>query len=162
MWKVFLLLVAVAAVASASGPKGGAREPKLFFVSSSTSTSISTTTSLLSTQFTCFAVSSTALVLCTGRKKRAASLVEDQALSLDLEEPIKVSRVQRDLDTDHVHSSIEDNVSSNRQAKFAWYYMTTTITSTSTSTSTSTTFTGTLSISLLTCTPSSFVACGKK
>ena len=48
----------------------------------------------------------------------------------------------RDLDTDHVHSSIEDNVSSNRQAKFAWYYMTTTITSTSTSTSTSTTFTG--------------------
>lgn len=38
-------------------------------------------------------LTSTAYVLCPGRKKRA--LVEDQALSLDLEEPIKVSRVQR-------------------------------------------------------------------
>ena len=48
-----------------------------------------------------------------------------------------------------------------REARFLWYYMTTTVTSLSTSTSTSTTYTATISISLQTCTPpGAFVACG--
>ena len=160
MWKLVLLLAALAAV-NASDLKAQARNPKLFFVTSSTSTSISTTTSTLGTQFTCFMLSSTTYTLCTtGRKKRA--VIDDTASSnLALEPPVKVSRVQRDVDTASIESGKDLDTKNNRKAKFAWYYMTTTVTRTSTFTSTSTTFTATLSISLQGCTPATFNACGK-
>merc|ERR1711994_664374 len=110
--------------------------PKLFFVTSSTSTSVSTTTSMLRTSFTCYMISMTAIAnVCPQggkRRKRALSLIDESA----------------------------EQIVAKRQAKFAWYYMTTTVTSISTSTSTSTTFTATLSVSLLNCTPSEFNACG--
>lgn len=142
-----------------------ARQPKLFFVTSSTSTSISTTTSLLSSTLTCYLVSSTAYTACTGRKKRASSLLEQPVVDAVEAADIKISRVDRSVDSPMVESGVEDvkaEVAGNREAKFAWYYMTTTVTSTSTFTSTSTTFTSTVSVLLQSCTPSSFVACGGK
>jgi len=58
--------------------------------------------------------------------------------------------------------SSDEAAESARQARFAWYYMTTTLTSVSTSTSTSTTTVSTISVSAMKCTPSVFTACGKK
>jgi hypothetical protein len=164
MWKLtFLLIAAIATINASELETGGHRDPKLFFVSSSTSTSISTTTSLLSTTLSCYMLSSTTYMACPGRKKRATnSWIDDNALTdIALETPIKISRAERDVDATNIQSAKTPTTENQRAAKFAWYYMTTTVTSLSTSTSTSTTFTATVSISLVNCTPSgAFVACG--
>jgi len=162
---VCLLLAVQLAITLALEEEKPARQPKLFFVSSSTSTSISTTTSLLSSTLTCYLVSSTAYSACTGRKKRASSLIENAAPIADANN-IKISRVDRSIAEPavNVESGAQESLAAapgaNREAKFAWYYMTTTVTSTSTFTSTSTTFTSTLSVLLQSCTPASFIACG--
>merc|ERR1712002_379113 len=138
------------------------RDPKLLFVSSSTSTTMATATSTASGTFTCYILSKTDFKACTGRrKKRAISLIEDGGLPVDLETPeITISKVQRSLPSAEIDSGNVDPIEANREAKFAWYYMTTTITSSSTSTSISTSYTTTMSISLNLCTPTSFVGCG--
>merc|ERR1711953_1250257 len=137
------------------------RKPKLFFVTSSTSTSVSTTTSLVSTTFTCFLFSKTDYTSCTGRRKKRAIINEESNLIDANTNKIKVSRVERNIKdpVDHVESG-RDEESDDRSGRFAWYYMTTTVTSTSTSTSTSTTFTSTMSILIQSCTPADFTACG--
>jgi len=160
-----LLMTAVMLLASAITAEKAARQPKLFFVTSSTSTSVSTTTSMLRTSFTCYMISKTAIdkVCPQGgkRRKRALSLIDESAEQIVAKRPeISVSRVSRKLEDPAVESGLSPLEESKRQAKFAWYYMTTTVTSISTSTSTSTTFTATLSVSLLNCTPSEFSACG--
>jgi len=164
MRKSACLLLALAALAAADNKKG-ARQPKLFFVTSSTSTSISTTTSTIGATFTCYIFSATDYTACTGRrKKRAVSLIDEQSSELEVGVPdISVSRVERSLDdqlSNGLQAGVESSPSNDREAKFAWYYMTTTVTSVSTSTSTSTSFTATASILLQSCTPTSFNACG--
>ena len=162
MWKItFLLIAAIATINASELETVNHRDPKLFFVSSSTSTSITTTTSLLSTSFTCYFLTSVNYLTCPGRKKRASWINDNALTDIALETPIKISRAERDVDATNIQSAKTPTSDNQREAKFAWYYMTTTVTSLSTSTSTSTTYTATISISLQTCTPpGAFVACG--
>jgi len=138
------------------------REPKLFFVSRTTSTSVSVTTTMSSARATCLMQTAGKITAaCTTRKKRSV-MVDDDLIKLDEQRPaIKdISRVSRNIDEtveESVHSSMEG---AKREPKFAWYYMTTTVTSTSTSTSVSTTYTGTLTLSIQKCTPTTYLACG--
>merc|ERR1712131_328618 len=154
MFKV-ACVCAIVLAASVAAEERGSRQPKLFFVTSSTSTTITTSTSLLSDTLTCFMFSSTTYMGCTGRKKRAVSLVEDKAEDIVMNPAIRVSRVSREAEeaAPAVESSALEEKQGEREARFAWYYMTTTVTSTST---------GTVSILLQSCTPSQFVACGGK
>jgi len=133
------------------------REPKFFFVSSSTSTSVTTTTSNLAASLTCLILTKTAYAAACPQGKRRKRYLNINDDSLDMTAvDIKASRVERSL------PQVEDSgvAGANRDAKFAWYYMTTTLTSVSTSTSTSTTFSVTVSVTALNCTPSEFIACG--
>merc|ERR1712002_1383094 len=100
------------------------RDPKLLFVSSSTSTTMATATSTASGTFTCYILSKTDFKACTGRrKKRAISLIEDGGLPVDLETPeITISKVQRSLPSAEIDSGNVDPIEANREAKFAWYY----------------------------------------
>jgi len=135
------------------------REPKFFFVTTSTSTSVTTTTSNLSGSQTCLILTKAAYMPCPQRRRKSLSLDHRDSSSFD----IVATRVDRGFDEglpqiEGSNQMVEKG--SNRAARFAWYYMTTTITSVSTSTSTSTTFGVTVSVSALNCTPSQFVACG--
>jgi len=98
---------------------------------------------------------------CTGKKKRSIQ-IEDAGLPVDgLETPeITISKVQRSLPSLEIDSGNVDTMDTNREAKFVWYYMTTTVTSSSTSTSVTTSYTTTMTISLSDCSPISFVGCG--
>merc|ERR1712142_1159316 len=129
--RVLVFAVLIAGIAASQD-----RDGKLFLVTSTTSTSISTTTSILSTTWACFAVSgSTITAACKKRKKRMVlvdPIVEDD------KEPIEISRVARGIDESIPSSRLESGLKSSegqREAKFFWYYMTTTSTSTSTSSS---------------------------
>merc|ERR1719228_551574 len=154
---VFLISLMLLAVAMANK---AARQPKLFFVTSSTSTSISTTTSMLQTSFTCYMISKTDFgSVCPGRRKKRGLVIDDAVT--DFYPSITASRVARSIDEiDDITSSKSQLEAGRREAKFNWYYMTTTVLSISTSTSTSTSFTATISVSLLNCTPTDFTACG--
>jgi len=115
---------------------------------------------MVSATITCLQLSSTTYKgACTGRKKRA-KLIDDEGLNLDLN--IAGSKIARQQVVPELEDSSNDAAESARQARFAWYYMTTTLTSVSTSTSTSTTTVSTISVSAMKCTPSVFTACGKK
>jgi len=142
-----------------------AREPKFFFVSSSTSTSMTTTVSNLGASFTCLILSSTAYVACKRRRRNLAIIDTDVANEISTSN-IEATRVGRAIEAAPAVPVVEGSSvaekGSDRAARFAWYYMTTTITSVSTSTSTSTTFTSTVSVSALICTPAQFQACGAK
>ncbi|XP_023330543.1 uncharacterized protein LOC111702953 isoform X1 [Eurytemora carolleeae] len=133
------------------------REGKLFLVTSTTSTTVSTTTSILQTQATCFAL--TAITKACRRKRM---MMTNDPIS-KAEDTIEISRVKRKVEDSIDVDSVEGSQmkAGNRNAKFFWYYMTTTTTSTSTSTSTSLSYTATYSISLSGCTPAAtFTACG--
>ena len=141
-----LCLLATCAVAD--------RDPKFLFVSSETSTVVSTTTTLASAKLTCLALSSGAAITtaCAGRRKR--SLIDESAL--ELVPAISASKTSGAL-PDLVDTKAAEP---KREGRFAWYYMTTTVTSTSVATATSTTYTSTVSISAMSCTPSQdFLAC---
>ena len=112
-----------------------ARKPKLFYVSTSA------TTSTLSTNSICYISSKTALVSCVGRKRR--SLNFDQALMSSLSQITSASE-----------SSPSGNVEGGRDGRFLLYWITTT------SISTSTSYTTTLSISSVECTVSGSTLCG--
>merc|ERR1719189_1655666 len=131
-----------------------ARDPKFIFVYSTTSTSVSTTTSMISATITCLQLSSTTYSACTGRKKRA-KLIDDEGLNSDLS--FIGSKIARNAVVPELEDSNNKAAQSGREARFAWYYMTTTLTSVSTSTTT----VSTLSVSVIACTPTTFLGCGK-
>lgn len=134
------------------------REPKFLFVTSETSMKVATTTSMLSSTATCYLVSKTTYKTCTGRRKKRAVIDDSLDTQHDLSK-LSVTKVNRKIAD--ISSGKADEDKSERKAKFAWHYMTTTMTSTSYSTSTSTTFTTTMSILLQSCTPSNaFTLCG--
>merc|ERR1712137_852929 len=113
---------------------GAAREPKLFFVSSSSTTSTVTTFS------NCYSTLTSVTATC-GRKRRA---ITEQ---IDVDVDVAPSMVSPDLD-----SGMEDPESSNaRQGKFLLYWLTT-------STSTTTTYSATTTL-YLSCVPSGIDAC---
>jgi len=148
---IFVVLMAFAMVE--------ARDPKFIFVSSTTSTSVSTTTSMISATITCLELSKTAYkAACSGRKRRA-SIIDDEGFNVDLD--IAGSKIARDPIVPEVEDSNNKAAQSGREARFAWYYMTTTLTAVSTSTATSTTTVSTISVSALACTPTTYIGCGK-
>merc|ERR1712210_72586 len=108
-----------------------ARKPKLFFVSTSA------TTSTLQTAFVCYVTSAAPTSVC-GRKKR-------RAISFDGMEP-EGAAVQLD--------EASSKVSGRRKGRFLLYWITTT------SISTSTSFTITYSVSSALCTPAGGTQCG--
>ena len=104
------------------------RKPKLFFVSTSA------TTSTLQTASICY-VSSATIATCTGRKRRTISL--DGDLPEGAVQPSTLKR--RDVKVDSEQEELSLN--KNREGRFLLYWITTT------SVSTSTSFTTTVSIS---------------
>merc|ERR1711934_21218 len=106
-----------------------ARKPKLFFVSTSA------TTSTLQTASICY-VTSLTVTTCTGRKRRTISLDGMEA---------EGESVQQD--------EASSKVNGNREGRFLLYWITTT------SISTSTSFTITYSVSSALCTPAGGNAC---
>merc|ERR1712242_198862 len=115
--------------------RGAARDPKLFFVSSSS------TTSTISTSTLCYSTINSAATTCPGRKKKRAIME-----AIDHDTPVEADKVSS------LESGMEEVESANqRQGKFLLYWLTTT------STSTTTTFTATL---ILSCVPTGFSECG--
>ena len=116
-----------------------ARKPKLFFVSTSA------TTSTLQTASVCY-VSSSTLATCTGRKRRTISLD-----GMEPEGAVQPSTFKGEVEGESVASS---KVGESREGRFLLYWITTT------SISTSTSFTTTFSVFSVSCTPSGASACG--
>merc|ERR1712115_54020 len=121
---------------------GRSREPKLFFVSSSS------TTSSLSTSTVCFKATATGAVTCGKRKKR--SMVVNGISEADGEIQPQRSFDAEDNSDPKVESGAEDPTTSDRDGRFLLYWLTTT------STSTTTIYTGTSTIASLDCTPSGY------
>merc|ERR1739842_196411 len=122
------------------------RQPKLFFVSSSS------TTSSVSTGTICYVSTSAGVQTCGKRRKRSviANGVSGEA------EQIQPSSLDQ-ADSDHkLESGAEDPTFSDRDARFLLYWLTTT------STSTTNIYTGTSSLGTLDCTPNGYTlsACG--
>ena len=115
------------------------RKPKLFFVSTSA------TTSTLQTLSICY-VSSATPAACTGRKRRSISLEPAESKSLDgmeSEGAVQPSTINREVDGGQ-----------DREGRFLLYWITTT------SISTSTSFTTTYTVSSVSCTPAGGNLCG--
>jgi len=113
---------------------------------------------MVSATITCLHLSKTAYkAACPGRKKRA-KIIDDEGLNLEFS---SASKIERNAVVPELEDSSNKVAQSDRQARFAWYYMTTTLTSVSTSTSTSTTTVSTISVTVLLCTPSTYTGCGK-
>merc|ERR1712173_542934 len=132
------LLVVFFLAAAASAKKQVERHPKLFFVSTSS------TTSTLKTASVCYATTATFAGACTGRKRRAinfdgASADESELKLSQLKEDVQSSREGRKMD---------------REGRFLLYWITTP------SISTSTSFTTTFSVTKVSCTPAGASLCG--
>ena len=130
------------------------RKPKLFFVSTSA------TTSTLSTLSLCYVSTAALLSACSGRKKRSISLDgldgrKRRSISLDGMESdgaVLPSPIKREVDGE----PLQDEASSiaNRDGRFLLYWITTT------SISTSTSFTTTYTIASVVCSPAGGNVCG--
>ena len=116
------------------------RKPKLFFVSTSA------TTSTLQTASICY-VSSATIATCTGRKRRTISLD-----GVEPEGAVQPSMFKRELDS--VQEETNSKVNERREGRFLLYWITTT------SISTSTSFTTTFTVSSALCTPAGASICG--
>ena len=116
------------------------RKPKLFFVSTSA------TTSTLQTASICY-VSSATIATCTGRKRRTISLDGDQPEGAVQPSTLK----RRDVKVDSEQEELSLN--KNREGRFLLYWITTT------SISTSTSFTTTFTVSSALCTPAGASIC---
>ena len=103
------------------------RKPKLFFVSTSA------TTTTLQTGSICY-VSTAAYATCSGRKRRAITAFSEMETEVQPKQ-------------DEVDSSLQEAESGGRDGRFLLYWITTT------SISTSTSYTLTYSVSAVTCTP---------
>merc|ERR1719221_1672111 len=141
--KYSVLVICLLYITLSSGqeakPNVNGKTPKLFFVSSSSTTSTFSTTTL------CYSSIANAAVVACGRKKRAI-LDEDLGFS-----------EQTNIESDSVHEDIvsgmdEATSSESRQGKFLLYWLTTT------STSTLTSYTGTTTL-VVSCLPSGMSAC---
>ena len=117
------------------------RKPKLFFVSTSA------TTSTLQTASICY-VSSATIATCTGRKRRTISLDGDQPEGAVQPSTLK----RRDVKVDSEQEELSLN--KNREGRFLLYWITTT------SISTSTSFTTTFTVSSALCTHTGASLCG--
>merc|ERR1739838_930454 len=111
------------------------RKPKLFFVSTSA------TTSTLQTASICY-VSTAAYATCTGRKRRAITAFSEMETEVQPKQ-------------DEVDSSLQEAESGDRDGRFLLYWITTT------SISTSTSYTNTYSVSSAACTPVGANDCGR-
>merc|ERR1712200_378996 len=110
---------------------------------------------MVSATITCLQLSSTTYAACASGRKKRARIINDEGLDLDMS---IIGSKSSSHAVQQIEDSIEDRSSKlDRQARFAWYYMTTTLTSVSTSTSTAVT----VSVSALACTPSTYIGCGK-
>merc|ERR1739838_345623 len=139
--KMNQIILVVAFLASAVlSAEDVARKPKLFFVSTSA------TTSTLQTASVCY-VSSSTLATCTGRKRRTISLD-----GMEPEGAVQPSTFKgQEVEGESVASS---KVGESREGRFLLYWITTT------SISTSTSFTTTFSVSSALCTPAGAGICG--
>ena len=116
------------------------RKPKLFFVSTSA------TTSTLQTASICY-VSSATIATCTGRKRRTISLD-----GVEPEGAVQPSMFKREVGS--VQKETNSKVNERREGRFLLYWITTT------SISTSTSFTTTFTVSSALCTPAGASICG--
>ena len=116
-----------------------ARKPKLFFVSTSA------TTSTLQTASICY-VSSATIATCTGRKRRTISLD-----GVAPEGAVQPSMFKREVDS--VQEETNSKANERRGGRFLLYWITTT------SISTSTSFTTTFTVSSALCTPAGASIC---
>ena len=118
------------------------RKPKLFFVSTSA------TTSTLQTASVCY-ISSATIATCTGRKRRTISLD-----GMEPEGAVQPSTFKREVEEGE---SVQDvgslKVNEKREGRFLLYWITTT------SISTSTSFTTTFTVSSALCTPAGAGLC---
>ena len=112
------------------------RQPKLFFVSTSA------TTSTLQTASICYITSGNTITTCTGRRRRSIKI--DGAQLAD----VKPSQLNQEV------QSSQKAASQDREGRFLLYWITTT------SISTSTSYTTTISVSAIECTTSGQVLCG--
>merc|ERR1712211_16063 len=126
MSSISLSIVLFGLAACAAGDEV-ARKPKLFYVSTSA------TTSTLNTASICYVTSGTVTTACTGRRGRSLNI---EAVPLADVKPSQLSQ--------EVQSS-EKEMKNNREGRFLLYWITTT------SISTSTSYTVTVSISAPTC-----------
>merc|ERR1711997_582384 len=114
------------------------RKPKLFFVSTTS------TTSTIETNTFCYVTSAPqggSVTTCSGRRRRAF-----------FSDGLDVDHVP-DLQPSQVESGMDDTVSEGRQGKFLLYWLTTT------STSFTTEFTKTMTIQSVACTPAGASHC---
>merc|ERR1712010_223015 len=119
-----------------------ARKPKLFFVSTSA------TTTTLQTASICYITNAAAT--CTGRKRRTISLD-----GMEPEGAVQPSTFKREVEGESVkQDEVSSKVNGNREGRFLLYWITTT------SISTSTSFTITYSVSSALCTPAGANECG--
>merc|ERR1712223_22160 len=117
------------------------RKPKLFFVSTSA------TTSTLQTASFCYVTSAAGTPTCTGRKRRAISSLN----VVETEEAVEPSEFKKQ---DEVSSSLlEEAHAVDRKGRFLLYWITTT------SISPSTSFTTTFSVSSVSCFPGTVNQC---
>merc|ERR1719418_229605 len=135
------LLVVLLTVAAGSAEDEVARKPKLFFVSTSA------TTTTLQTLSVCY-YTSTSVTTCTGRKRRAID-VEGVMLS-DVESLEDAASTE----IESSHREEGTSIDGSRDGRFLLYWITTT------SISTSTSYTTTYSISNVVCTLADANLCG--
>jgi len=134
-----IILFIVAAFCATALSDEVARKPKLFFVSTSA------TTSTLQTASICY-VSSATIATCTGRKRRTISLD-----GVEPEGAVQPSMFKREVDS--VQEETNSKVNERREGRFLLYWITTT------SISTSTSFTTTFTVSSALCTPAGASIC---
>merc|ERR1711983_454715 len=121
-----------------AGSADSERNKRLFFVSTTSSTST------LVTDFTCF-ISTAALLTCKKRRKR--SYLED-SIGESLEgEAINPARIQPQDEIDTVETGFNEADAKQREGKFLLYWLTTT------SVLTTTTYTETRTLASIACTP---------
>merc|ERR1712066_1228447 len=129
------LCVVLSVLAACAAGDEVARKPKLFYVSTSATTSTLTTASV------CYVTSGTPTT-CTGRKRRSIKI--DGAQHAD----VKPSQLNQEV------QSSQKEAKKDREGRFLLYWITTT------SISTSTSYTTTVSISAIECTTSGQSLCG--
>ena len=122
---------------------GAAREPRLFWVSTSQ------TTTTLTTVTVCFSTSDAAAVAC--KKKRKRSILDEASPgAAEVGEYIRPQKTGFEEDEDTSLDLESGAEKSHREGRFFLYWITTT------STSTTTTFSATSTIQSIVCTPNNF------
>merc|ERR1712029_1202191 len=131
------LILVVAFLGSAVLCEEVVRKPKLFFVSTSA------TTSTLQTASVCY-ISSATIATCTGRKRRTISLE-----GMEPEGAVRPSTFKREDEEISVQDATSLKVNEKREGRFLLYWITTT----------STSFTTTFTVSSALCTPAGAGLC---